>query len=534
VKGTGLENGFALRQADGSYLDNTDAKKIKWESKFYDDFIIYVAVKLDDGSIKYLSYRPRFSESHDDVLAFKLPDSSESGVWNTFTRDLEVDLHQYLPQRSIASVVDFQVRGTGCLDDIVLMAEGSDAGTTDESTNNTNDVSPDGVDTQTPATDDGDFSLTIDADFSVNVSSSVTVTGSGTNLDQNQLAAQLSQDLQNNLNLLLPTLSSTTQTSGDYATSLATLDRLMAMSEMILSTTAVMATDPDLNEVYLNAMLRLSGDIKEMADRILLQAQQLESQGVAQVIVDRMFSEASTIQANVVQAQLSMNEFLSAIKNVRDTATNTDIADKFQQFEAQLSNIITMLIQMQPQGGGDSNSTDANTTDFNNQLASTLALLTQMQSMMNNPSNGISLDMNQMMTQFQESMAPLMSIIPQMFAMADKGMDMMDPEKYIPEMMQMAQNVMDFSKYMVDTAADLMKDPNVDHELYVNAMLRLSDDIGLMADRILVMADKMLEMGDKMQVVAEKMLDMMGGTQTNLLIAQENFNNLLLGLAGRQ
>ncbi len=38
--------------------------------------------------------------------------------------------------------------------------------------------------------------------------------------------------------------------------------------------------------------------------------------------------------------------------------------------------------------------------------------------------------------------------------------------------------------------------------------------------------------GDGMKTVAEKMIDMMGTTQSNLLKAQENFNALLLGLAG--
>ncbi len=84
---------------------------------------------------------------------------------------------------------------------------------------------------------------------------------------------------------------------------------------------------------------------------------------------------------------------------------------------------------------------------------------------------------------------------------------------------------------MVDTTADLMKDPNVDHELYVNAMLRLSDDIGLMSDKILEMGDKALEMGDDMKEVAIVMLDVMGDTQTNMLKSQKEFNALILGLA---
>jgi len=185
----------------------------------------------------------------------------------------------------------------------------------------------------------------------------------------------------------------------------------------------------------------------------------------------------------------------------------------------------------QPESG-DTNPTTTDLTEYNDQMAALLEILSQMQGMTTDPTSGVNVDLNELMAQFQVSMEPMMSVIPQMFSMAEQGMDMMDPEKYIPEMMIMAGEMLEFSKYMVDTAAELMKDPNVDHELYVNAMLRLSDDIGLMADRILVMADKMLVMGEMMQEVALVMLDLMAETQTNLLTAQENFNALLLGLAG--
>jgi hypothetical protein len=96
-----------------------------------------------------------------------------------------------------------------------------------------------------------------------------------------------------------------------------------------------------------------------------------------------------------------------------------------------------------------------------------------------------------------------------MFAMAERGMEMMNPEKYMPAAMQMATEVMNYSQFLVQTAVDLIKDPDVDHELYVDAMLRLSDDIGAMADRILIMADKMLVMGGMMKEEALRMLELM-------------------------
>jgi len=68
-----------------------------------------------------------------------LPESSESGLWETTTRDLSKDLHRYLPKRSIASVLDFEVRGGGYIDNIVLFAGDSDEDNeTDDDDNVTN------------------------------------------------------------------------------------------------------------------------------------------------------------------------------------------------------------------------------------------------------------------------------------------------------------------------------------------------------------------------------------------------------------
>ena len=219
--------------------------------------------------------------------------------------------------------------------------------------------------------------------------------------------------------------------------------------------------------------------------------------------------------------------------NGEGTDANAQMIVMMEQFQTQFSMMMMMLAEMQVMpDSGDINTATTDMTEYNDQMAALLEILSQMQGMTTDPTSGVNVDLNELMAQFQVSMEPMMSVIPQMFSMAEQGMDMMDPEKYIPEMMIMAGEMLEFSKYMVDTAAELMKDPNVDHELYVNAMLRLSDDIGLMADRILVMADKMLVMGEMMQEVALVMLDLMAETQTNLLTAQENFNALLLGLAG--
>jgi len=139
LEGTGLKNGFVLRKADGTYLNNIDATKIRWNAKFNHDFLIYVALELDDGNVTHLSYRARNYSNHPNVLPFVLPETAESGLWETTTRDLSKDLHKYLPKRSIASILDFEVRGGGDIGIITLIVdETDDNNDTGDDHNNTN------------------------------------------------------------------------------------------------------------------------------------------------------------------------------------------------------------------------------------------------------------------------------------------------------------------------------------------------------------------------------------------------------------
>ena len=176
LEGTGLKNGFVLRKTDGSYLNNIDATKIRWNAKFDHDFLIYVALELDDGNVTHLSYRARNYRNHPAVLPFVLPETAESGLWETTTRDLLKDLHKYLPKRSIASVLDFEVRGGGLIDNIVLVVD--DDNVTDPDDNNTTD--PD----DNNNTDPGDNNNTIPV-ADPGIDQLVTATGTLITLDGN-------------------------------------------------------------------------------------------------------------------------------------------------------------------------------------------------------------------------------------------------------------------------------------------------------------------------------------------------------------
>ena len=80
-------------------------------------------------------------------------------------------------------------------------------------------------------------------------------------------------------------------------------------------------------------------------------------------------------------------------------------------------------------------------------------------------------------------------------------------------------------------------DPNNANSEYVQAMLRLSLDIGTMANRIGEMANRIVYteeligvMADRIVTVSNALLSNNQATHTNVLAAQKNFNALLLGM----
>ena len=80
-------------------------------------------------------------------------------------------------------------------------------------------------------------------------------------------------------------------------------------------------------------------------------------------------------------------------------------------------------------------------------------------------------------------------------------------------------------------------DPNNANSEYVQAMLRLSLDIGTMANRIGEMANRIVYteeligvMADRIVTVSNALLGNNQATQTNVLAAQKNLNTLLLGM----
>ena len=99
-----------------------------------------------------------------------------------------------------------------------------------------------------------------------------------------------------------------------------------------------------------------------------------------------------------------------------------------------------------------------------------------------------------------------------------------------------SQNMLEMSKNLKVSSQNINSIDGINKD-YILAMLKLSSDIGTMADRIGTMADRIIQtevligdMANRIVQVAQMIINNNAQTQLNLLKAQENFNDLLVQL----
>lgn len=123
LSGLNIQNGYRLRGANGSKWNNKSQFVLQMELQFPGDFYIYVDVETSAGH-RYLTYRPVDYNGLGvgEYLFYGLGSSMADGRWHTVVRDLQADLSAAQPGVTIVAVNSLLVRGSGRLDDIVLMA----------------------------------------------------------------------------------------------------------------------------------------------------------------------------------------------------------------------------------------------------------------------------------------------------------------------------------------------------------------------------------------------------------------------------
>jgi hypothetical protein len=116
LSGEGIKNGFVLEDVSGNDWNLVEYNYVKFEGAFpQSDAIIYLTVKLDDGSTKYLSYVTDKAMadygSYGNVLVSYLPKSEDGNISTVF--DIQKTLHDNGITDYGRVLVDVAVRGSG-------------------------------------------------------------------------------------------------------------------------------------------------------------------------------------------------------------------------------------------------------------------------------------------------------------------------------------------------------------------------------------------------------------------------------------
>ncbi|MBU0664798.1 MAG: thrombospondin type 3 repeat-containing protein [Proteobacteria bacterium] len=117
--GSGTNNSYRLRNADGTDWNDAAFKVLEWSMKYSESFTVYIAVQTKDG-FRYLYYTPVTSNSlgTGTYIHHGLGTNTPNANWHTFVRDLAYDLHEAQPNNELEAVLGFLIRGNGRVDDI--------------------------------------------------------------------------------------------------------------------------------------------------------------------------------------------------------------------------------------------------------------------------------------------------------------------------------------------------------------------------------------------------------------------------------
>ena len=127
LEGNGTGNGYRLFFA----TEDTNNTSIKWRMRYGESYTVYISVQTTDTSIanghRYLYYTSTGSDSlgTGEYVHHGLGAGTKDGQWHTIERDLRADLQEAQPGNDIVSVEAFLIRGSGLIDDIITLTEGS-------------------------------------------------------------------------------------------------------------------------------------------------------------------------------------------------------------------------------------------------------------------------------------------------------------------------------------------------------------------------------------------------------------------------
>jgi len=120
--GSGTQNGYRLKNDDGTTWQNSNQFVIQWSMKYSESFYVYIDVQTTSGH-RYLYYTRADYDGlgSGEYIHHGLGSHVTDGKWHNFFRDLQADLDDGQPGEKILKVNGFLIRGSGYVDDIILL-----------------------------------------------------------------------------------------------------------------------------------------------------------------------------------------------------------------------------------------------------------------------------------------------------------------------------------------------------------------------------------------------------------------------------
>ena len=121
--GGGTATGYRYPYAKADYWNDAEHKSIQWSMKYSEFYAVYVSCDTTAGH-RYIWY----TDANFDLLGLTsgyvhhgLGSWTTDGRWHTFTRNLQNDLHDAEPSVNIIDVNAILFRGSGRVDNIILL-----------------------------------------------------------------------------------------------------------------------------------------------------------------------------------------------------------------------------------------------------------------------------------------------------------------------------------------------------------------------------------------------------------------------------
>ncbi|MFX0054126.1 MAG: hypothetical protein ACFFAX_01650 [Promethearchaeota archaeon] len=121
--GGGTGTGYRYPYSSANYWNDAEHKSIQWSMKYSESYVVYVSCDTTAGHryIYYTNLNYNLLKTSTGYVHHGLGTWTTDGRWHTFTRNLQDDLHDGEPNVNIIDVNAILFRGSGRVDNIILL-----------------------------------------------------------------------------------------------------------------------------------------------------------------------------------------------------------------------------------------------------------------------------------------------------------------------------------------------------------------------------------------------------------------------------